>query len=171
MPPRSRLLRRAITIAIILVAIVVIVLVALVADNILVLPGSSPSPVTVSYVHLIIEEGNVSSPSGGTWFGGPWFLNYSTSEGFPLQVKPGGSFSIVWENLINFDSVNHTIYGVTAYSPGGSHPFTIASTLPALPHKYQWGSEGGNLAIYVTVPSTPGTTYPVTLVVDALTPG
>ena len=171
MAVRRRLLRRGITIAVIVAAIVVVVLVALVADNILVLPGSSPAPVTISYVHLIIEEGNVSGPSQGTWFGGPWFLNYSTTEGFPIQVASGGTFNIVWENIINFDTVNHTIYSVTAYSPGNGHPFTIANTVPALPQHYIADREGGNLAMYVTVPTTPGKTYAVTLVVDALSPG
>lgn len=171
MPPRRRILRRGILIAVIVMAVVVVVLVALVAENVLVIPGNPSGPVTVSYVHLIIEEGNISGSSGGPWFSGPWFLNYSTSEGFPLQVGAGDTFTIVWENIINFDSVNHTVYSVTASSSAGSHPFTIANTVPALPHHYLYDSEGGNLAITVTVPKTPGTTYPVNVFVNALTPG
>jgi hypothetical protein len=161
-PLRRRALRRFITIALIAVAIVVIVLVALVAGGVLVVPSHSATPVTISSVHLVIQEEN---SSGGPWFGA-WSINYTGAEGFPIHVAPGGVWWIVWENIFNFDSVNHTIYRVTP-----SSPFTIASTVPALPDNVLWGSEGGNLQINVATPSTPGATYAVTLVVDTLNPG
>jgi hypothetical protein len=161
-PLGRRGLRRFITIAVVVVAIVVVVLVGLVAGGVLVLPSNSPAPVTISSVHLVIQEGNTSSVP---WFG-PWSINYTANEGFPLEVPSGETWSVVWANFFNFDSVNHTIYSVTP-----SHPFTIAYTLPALPHIVAAASEGSNLGIYVAAPSTPGATYAVTLVVDTLRPG
>jgi hypothetical protein len=158
---RRQTLRRVIGWAVVAVAIVVIVLVALVAGGVLVIPPAhSPSPVTVTTVHLIIQEGN---SSGTPWFG-PWSINYTT--GFPLEVPPGSTFSIVWENVANFDSVPHQIYKVTP-----SPPFTIASTLPSLPHTLPADSNDFNLGIYIAAPSSPGSTYTVTVVVDGITPG
>jgi hypothetical protein len=158
---RRQSLRRWITWAVIAAAIVVAVLVALVAGGVLVLFSNSPTPVTISSVHLVIQEDNTSSGVG--WFG-PWSINYTQAEGFPIQVAPGNTFSIVWENVINFDSVPHSIYRVTS-----SPPFTIASTLPALAHTVPQDSGDFNLAISVGVPSSPGGTYAVTLVVDCIT--
>lgn len=158
-PRRRRALRRGISVGVVAAAIVVVVLLSLIWGGVLVLRSNSPTPVTISSVHLVIEEENSST---GPWLG-PWSINYTGAEGFPLHVAPGGTWSIVWETIINFDSVNHTISKV---SP--SSPFTIASTLPALPLHLLADSEGGNLAITVAAPSTPGGTYAVTLIVDAL---
>ena len=147
--------------AVVAAAIVVVVLVGLIAGGILVLPAHTTSPVTISYVDLEIKQGNTSA--GVPWLG-RGFINYTEAEGFPLQVAPGGTFSIVWENIINLDDVPHTIYKVTP-----NPPFTIASTVPPLPDTIAVAGEG-NLGIYVGVPSTPGATYAVTLVVDAQNP-
>jgi len=159
---RRQTLRRVIGWAVVAVAIFVVILVALVAGGVLVLFSNSPPPVTISSVHLIIQEGNTTS--GVPWFG-PWSINYTSAEGFPLQVAPGNTFTIVWANVINFDSMPHTMYKVNP-----SSPFTIASTLPALPHTVPQDSTDFNLAISVGVPSTGGSTYAVTLVVDCVTP-
>jgi len=160
MSPRGRrTLRRVIFLAIVVVAVVVVVLVALVAEGVLVLPSNSPAPVTISYVHLQILEGNGSNQL--PWFG-PSFINYSAAEEYPIHVAPGGTWSVVW-NFINFDSVAHTVSKVGTPTP----LFTIGAIQPALPYTLPAGNDHGALAIDVTAPSTPGATYWVTVVVDA----
>jgi len=156
---QRRKLRQWLSLGVMAAAIVVVVLLALIWGGVLVLRSNAPAPVTISSVHLVIQEQNTST---GPWLG-PWSINYTGAEGFPLQVAPGSTWSIVWETIINFDNVSHTISKV---SP--THPFTVASTLPALPLTIPADSEGGNLAIYLAAPSTPGATYAVTVVVDAL---
>jgi hypothetical protein len=160
MSPRGRrAFRRTIFLAVLVVAIVVVVLVALIAENVLVLPSNTPAPVTISYVDLKILEGN--GANNEPWFG-PNFINYSGGEGYPIQVTPGGTWTVVW-TFINFDNVTHTVYKVATPTP----LFTIASTLPGLPYSLPAGNDHGALAISVTAPSSPGATYAVTVVVDA----
>jgi apolipoprotein N-acyltransferase len=145
--------------AVLVVAIVVVALVALVAEGVLVLPSNSPARVTISYVHLEILEGN--SSNGYPWFG-PSSINYTSAEGYPIQVAPGGTWTVVW-TFINFDDVTHTVSKVTTPTP----LFTIGTIQPALPYSLPAGNDHGALAIDVTAPSTPGVTYSVTVVVDA----
>lgn len=161
-PLRRRALRRGIAIAIAVVAVIVVVLLGLIAGGILVLPAPpSPTPVTVSYVVLQIQQGNTSD--GVPWFG-PSPINITT--GFPLSVTPGGTFSVVWLNFFNFDSVNHTINRVTP-----SAPFRPVSTIPTLPFLVAYDSGDHNLQINIQAPSPGGGTYVVTVIVTALTEG
>ena len=159
-PGRRRALRRGLSVAIAVVAAILVVLLVLVAFGVLTLPTShTPAPVTVLQVELVIQQGNTSS--GVPWFGpSPIYF----TNGFPLQVAPGGVFSVVWSNFLNFDKYNHTINRATP-----NLPFTLSSTIPALPHTVAFDSEGNNLAIYLQAPSTPGDSYSVTVIVSALT--
>lgn len=159
-PLRRRALRRWISVAIAAVAVIVVVLLGLIAGGILVLPsGPTPAPLTVSYVVIEIQQGNTSN--GVPWFG-PSPINITT--GFPISVAPGATWSVVWLNFFNFDSVNHTINRVTP-----SAPFRPVSTLPVLPYTVPYDSGDHNLQINLQAPSTPGGTYVVTVVVTALT--
>jgi len=162
-PLSRRSLRRGITIAVIAAAIVVIVLVGLIAGGVLVLASNNSGTVTISYVHLVIQEGNTTN---GPWFG-RWSINYTEAEGFPIQVPSGGNFSIVWLSIINLDGISHTIYSVKV-SP--APPLKFAYTMPKLPLTIPGDAEGGTLGIYIGVPSNPGATYAVTVFVNALSP-
>ncbi|MGD0250933.1 MAG: hypothetical protein ABSB97_08650 [Thermoplasmata archaeon] len=153
--------RRAITIAIVVVAVVLVVLEGLIAGGILVLSSKGPAPVTISSVFLKVQQGETAT--GNPWFL-PAYVNYTSNDGYPIQVSPGGSWKVVW-SFLSIDTVNHTIYTVTA-----SSPFTIQGTQPTLQWKVPPADDDGNLAIMVTAPSTPGTTYSLTLTVNALTP-
>lgn len=154
--PSRRYVRRFLTFAIIAVAVVVVVLVILIGLGTLVLPSKSSAPVTISMVHLIVQEGNTSS--GVPWLG-PWSINYTTAEGYPLQVSPGGTWSVAW-TFFNFDYLAHTIKRATP-----SPPFTIASYVPGVPYTVNGGEDGG-LSMVISAPSNPGSTYAVTLIVD-----
>jgi len=161
MSPRSRrTVRRLIFFAVIAVAIVVVALVALVADGVLVLPSNSSAPVTITSVHLEIDQGNTSG--GHPWFG-PSSIYYGAANGYPLSVAAGASWSVVW-TFINFDDVAHTVYKVSPATP-----FTIGTTQPTLPYSVPAGYDDGALAINVIAPSNPGATFAVTLVVQAET--
>jgi len=152
---RRRSVRRLVTFALIAAAIVVVVLVALIGLGVLVLPATQTTPVTISSVHLIVDQGQ--SSSGFPWFG-PSSINYTSAEGYPFQVAPGHTWSVVW-TFTNLDSVSHN---VTQVSP--SSPFTKPATQPALPYAVGPGEDGA-LSIILTAPSTPGSTYAVTLIV------
>jgi hypothetical protein len=159
---RSRkLLRRGILVGIIIVAVVLVVLEVLIAGGYLVVNSSGKSPVTVSSVYLKVQQGK--GATGNPWFL-PGYVNYTSNDGYPLQVSPGGTWKVVW-NFLQVDTVNHTLYSVTVTSP-----FTIQSTSPALPWIVPPADENGVLAIYVTAPSTSGVTYSITLNINAITP-
>lgn len=157
-PPGRRTARRVIVYLVIAVAVIVVVLVAMIGLGVLVLPSNTPAPVTISSVHLVIEQG--TTPGGAPWFG-PGSINYTSAEGYPIQVTPGGTWSVVW-TFINFDVHGHNITQVTA---GPNPPFTKPSTLPALPYAIAALDDDGLLSITVTAPSTPGATFAVTLTV------
>jgi hypothetical protein len=155
----QRKVRRAITIAIIVVAVVLVVLEALIVGGILVLNSKGPAPVTIGSVSLKVDEGQTSA--GDPWFV-PQYVNYTTDDGYPLQVAPGGSWTVDW-TFLAVDNVNHTIYSVTV-----SAPFSLKGTVQTLPMKIAPGSDQGLLGIEVTAPSTAGASYPVvTVTVDA----
>lgn len=159
-----RTLRRWVTVAIVAVAAVVVILLALILGGVLVLPGSGPASVTITGVHLVVLEGNTSN--GIPWFG-PTSPSTNYTTGFPLSVGPGKTFSIVWASFINFDSVAHTIRAVT-WTTSPATNVTKPTTVPGLPDTIPADGDDENLGIYMTAPSTPGATYAVTVVVDAL---
>jgi len=161
-PPSRRTFRRWLAVAIAVAAVVVVVLLVLIGVGVLTIPPShTPTPVTITKVVLEIQQGNTSG--GVPWFG-PSPVTFTT--GFPIQVAPGSTWSVVWEHFPNFDQYNHTISQVTP-----SAPFVLSSTLPALPDHIGFDSESNNLAIYMQAPSTSGGTYVVTVIVSALTVG
>ncbi len=150
---RRQSTRRLVTIAIIAASIVVVILVALIGLGVLVQPASQTSPVTITSVHLEIDQG--TSSSGLPWLG-PSSINYTSAEGYPVHVSPGKTWTVVW-TFANLDSVFHNVSQVSPNSP-----FTKPATDPSLPYAVGPGEEGA-LSIILTAPSTPGATYAVTL--------
>lgn len=167
--PRGRRRRRAIFIAVAIAAVVVVVLVALVATGVLVLPSNTPAPVTITSVHLIIEEGTTAS-------GQPWFVptTINMTNGYPFQLSPGANWSVPWSS-INLDVNTHSVYkviptSVPKTSPGTNFTiggFATATGWVALPYQVPGGSDFA-LSIYVAAPNDPGSSFAVTLTVDTL---
>lgn len=159
---RRRARRRLVFLLVAVAAVIVVVLLLLIALGVLVLPASTPTPVTVTSVTVKIIEGTTAT--GAPWFGQTQ-INYTGAEGYPYQIGPGKSWSVPIESLTNFDSQNHSIYTVTPTSP-----FVIQKTIPTipksgllfLPHEDEYA-----LSIYVTAPNTPGRSYALTLTLDA----
>lgn len=162
-PLRRRTFRRWLTYAVIAASVVVVILLILIANGTLVLPSKSPAPVTITYVHLQVLEGNTSA--GYPWFG-PNSTSVTFTNGFPLQVAPGGTFSVVWLHVTNFDSIPHTLKSVL-WSTTPSVNVTKASTIPALPDTIAPDTGESNLEFIFTAPSTPGATYSVNAVLSA----
>lgn len=166
-PPRRRKrLRRALTIAIAGVAVLVVVLLILIADGVLVLPGHTSSPVTISYLQVRVIEGNTSA-------GMPWFGVGSTDksyyDGYPLQVAPGSTFHAALY-FYNYDNVTHSLLSVQA-STIPTQAVPVTSTTPSVPLPIPPSPEsieGQNFVVYVTIPSTPGATYVLTLTIGAI---
>jgi len=154
---RRRLVRRLITIGVVVVSVIVVVLLVLVVEGILVVPSNNPAPVTITSVQLEIRQGNTSSDV--PWFG-PGTVSYTSANGYPIDVAPGASWKVVWL-FMNFDNHFHNITGVFPRTP-----FTLGGTEPALPDQIAPNAEGLALAMFITAPSTPGATYSVTVVVD-----
>jgi hypothetical protein len=157
---RRRTLRRALTVGVIAAAIVVVVLLILILDGVLVLPSHSPAPVTIQAVHLLVHQGNTSGGVG--WVGlGSIYWNSSNSN-YPVQVAPGGSWTVVWV-FQNFDKVFHNI---TAVLPQGG--FTRGITVPPLPDQLPPNTEGLSLQIPIIAPNNPGAVYAMVTVVVVL---
>jgi hypothetical protein len=157
--------RRAIYIAVVLMAVVVVTLTILVASGVLVLRSSGSGSVTVRSVYLNVDQGRTSG--GSLWFV-PGDVNYTSANGYPVQVSPGGSWTIVW-TFFSMDTVSHTIYRVVVTSsPNAS--FTFHSSTPSIPLTVPGGDEDAKLAITITAPSTPGISYAVTVNVIANSP-
>ncbi|HYB79968.1 MAG TPA: hypothetical protein VEG66_09480 [Thermoplasmata archaeon] len=166
---RRRRLRRALTIAIAAVAVLVVVLLVLIADGVLVLPGHSASPVTISYVQIRVLEGNTSA--GTPWFGvGSPEKNYTS--GYPAQLTAGSTVDVP-TFFLNYDTnYTHTLRTVTATTIPKEY-IPITQTVPALPIPIlPWSEEpdGQNFLVYVTLPSTPGATYVLIITVSAIAP-
>jgi len=160
---RRRQLRRALTVAIAGVAVLVVVLLILIADGVLVLPSHTSAPVTISYLQVRVIEGNTSG--GMPWFGvGSADKNYT--DGYPLQVAPGGTFHAALF-FFNYDNVTHSLHSVQA-STAPTQVVNVSSTTPSLPLPIPPSPEGQNFIVYVTVPSTPGATYVLTLTISAV---
>ena len=165
---RRRALRRMLTVAIAAVAVLVVVLLILIAGGVLIKPGNTPAPVTITSLQVRVIEGNTSG--GLPWFGATSpERNYTT--GYPLQVPAGST----WDATLffyNYDTVSHTLSSVQAGSiPRESVPVT--STTPNLPVTIPPSPEsieGQNFIVYVTIPSTPGASYVITLNISAILP-
>jgi len=150
---------RLLALALIAAAVVVVILLVLILGGVLVLTSNGPAPVTIDGVHLQIHEGNGTA---GPWFG-PDSIYYGTAEGYPLQVAPGGTWTVNWF----FVSVDPHFHNVTGVLPQGG--FTRGTTQPPLP--YEVGpNDDGALTIPLIAPSTAGATYAlvtVVVVIDA----
>lgn len=151
---RSRLLGVAVGVA----AIVVATLFVLIALGYLALP-STPSPkVSLTGVRWTIVQGTTSSGIG--WFG-PSQFNYSTADGYPIEIALGGTVSIPW-SFSNYDSVNRTIYSVVVAAP-----FTFVSCHPGLPVSVPSGTDDGFVGITVRAPNGAGQSVELNLTLDA----
>lgn len=151
------------TIGVAVAVIVLAVLLLLIAEGVLILPGTAgPAPVSVNAVQYTILQG--TNASGNGWFG-PNQVTYSGAvNGFPYKENPGATFSVSIE-LRNFDSQEHTLYSVSV-----SAPFVFSSTTPGLPAEIPAGTDDALLQIYVTAPSSPGTTLTLFVTLNALPP-
>lgn len=162
---RRRIFRRVLIVAIAAVAVLVVVLLILIAGGVLILPGHTTPPVTISYLQVRVTEGN--TVGGMPWFGnGSLERNYT--GGYPLPVAPGSTFNVTLY-FFNYDSVPHTLLNAQAGTiPNEFVPVT--STLPSLPFEIFPTPEGQHLTLYLTIPSTPGATYVLTLNISAVPP-
>jgi len=162
------MIRRALTIAIAAVAVLVVVLLILIADGVLILPGHSPAPVTISYLQVRVLEGNTSG--GEPWFG-PSSPEKNFTSGYPIQIAAGSNVDVP-TYFFNYDDVNHTLRTVTATTIPSEY-VPVTSTVPSLPVTVlpsPESIEGQSLFVYVTIPSTPGATYVLVVTVSAIAP-
>jgi len=150
------------TIGVAVVAAVLVTLLVLIAMGTLVLPGSTPAPVTVNAVQFTLLQG--TNASGQGWFGPDTFVYTGAVNGYPFHVTPGATFSVPveWQN---FDGSPHTIYSISAAAP-----FTFVSTSPSLPATLAAYQDDAFMQIYVTAPSSAGATLTLDLTVNALPP-
>jgi hypothetical protein len=153
---KLRLRRRTIwTMAIGAVTALVVVLLVLIGLGILIIPGTTPAPYTVSGVVVTIIQGTTSS--GGGWFGSSP-QNYSSLGAF----APGSTFVFPW-TFSNFDTTSHNITSVTA-----APPFSVVSVSPSLPNQVPRGADSARLEITVRVPNDGGGSGVLMLTVSAV---
>jgi len=169
LPPslRRRRFRRALTVAIAAVAVLVVVLLILIADGVLIIPGHTPAPVTISYVQIRVLEGNTSG--GEPWFGPDPVKNYTS--GYPIQLTAGINVDVP-TFFFNYDNVTHTLRTVTATTIPQQY-VPVTKTVPALPIPIlpsPESIEGQNFLVYVTIPPTPGATYVLVVTISAIAP-
>ena len=159
---RRRLLWAALYLVALSVLVVALVLVGL-GDLRLPSSGHAGPAVTVSRVDWTVLEGTTSHGQG--WFG-PAEFNYTPATGWqPPTFSAGTRLQVSWD-LVNYDNVTREIYSVTVGSP-----FELAGTGKGLPMVVTTGDEGNNLVLFVTTsPSTAGT-FPLNIMVNAVTPG
>jgi hypothetical protein len=151
------------TVGVAVAAAVLLVFVVLVTLGTLVLPGSgSQREVTVTEVQFTIVQG--VNAKGQGWFGASSFVIKGASNGYPLSVAPGASFTLAVP-LDNFDTVSHTLYSAL---PGAPFAFLRSSpvfdvTVPA---------RGGEAVVYLTyvAPSSPGASLSMSVTINAEPP-
>jgi hypothetical protein len=153
-PLRSRVIR----FAVIAVAVFIVILLILVALGVLVFPSASAKVVEVTGVHWTIVQGTTENGIG--WFG-PSQFNYTTVDGYPINVSVGGTVSIPW-SFSNYDVVNRTIIGVVVASP-----FQFVRSSPTFPVSVPSGTDDAFLSVTIQVPSTAGASLDVYLTVYA----
>ncbi len=140
-------------------AVIVAALLVLIGLGILVLPGHGQN-VTVAGAVRWIAQGTTASGRG--WFGASLY-SYNATNGFPLTVPVGGSFSLV-VLISNFDNQSHTIYFASANSP-----FTVLSTSPALPNPVPPSVDDASFVVVIGVGNAAGT-WDLNLTLNALSP-
>jgi len=153
--------RRLLSLLIGIAAIVVVVLLVLIAFGILRFASASTPNVTVDSAEWQILQGNTSFGIG--WFG-PSSRNISDADGLPVTVASGGTFSMSL-SISNLDSVNHTIYSVTAAAP-----FRVTGYITGV-GVVRPGSDEWVVSVYIAAPSVSSdSTYALALTVNALYP-
>ena len=163
-PVPHRPKRRYFWYAVLGIALVVVVLLALIGLGVLVpAGGASPAPVTVSYVHWTVLQGDVGNNSSEGWFG-PSEVNYTKAEGYPHPVASGGTFTVSWV-VSNAGGAAHTVYSATV-----APPYSLLSTRPSLPVVVPAGEDTAIFTFTVRAPSDPGASIPLSITVDALPP-
>jgi hypothetical protein len=164
--PRPSLRGRILSYAVVAAVILVAVLLVLVGAGILRLPnsgGSSTAPVTVAFVHWTLLEGtgNNSTPGWG-WFG-PYQINYTGPEGYPLEVAPGSEF-IVPLVVTLLGPTGHEVYSAFAQAP-----FELVSTNPPLPI-FVNPTDDAAFMFTVRAPPEPGAVLGLNMTFNALPP-
>jgi hypothetical protein len=174
--------QRLLSLGILVATVVVVVLVALVGLGYLVLPSSTPDPITISGTHYTILEGTNSS--GAYWFCFPspgssyatgfcekgytagtcaelaCNFSYPGVNGYPTTVAPGSTFSVLlvmWNN----DTVAHTVSSVVV-----GPPFTGVRSDPPTPIGIPAGSDDANFEFWITAPSDPGASLAITITIS-----
>jgi len=151
--------RRVLNVAVVIAAVVVALIVLLIVLGYLVLPTSPSGEVTLYGVHWEVQQGTTSGGQG--WFG-PSQFNYSFSEGYPVEVTPGGTVSIPWA-FSNYDAVNHTVLTILVGAP-----YTLVGTSPSLPAVVPSGTDDAFLSVTVQAPSSPGLNTTLVLEVEVV---
>lgn len=148
---------------------VVVVLVVLVAVGVLrsPLPSSSSGPsMTVSAVHWHILEGPAGSNLSTGWFG-PSEFNYTASEGYPVSVGCGRTFTVALV-ISDLGGQSHTVYGAGTFAGA---PFSLVSVTPALPVTVPAGLDNAVFQFTFLAPSQSGESLPLNVTVNSLGPG
>jgi hypothetical protein len=165
--------QRLISIGILAGAVVVVLLVALIGLGYLVLPQSSPAPITIASTEYTILEG--TKASGGYWF---WFANssgnytdgncanfqcsvsYPGVNGYPTTIAPGSTFYLPWV-LWNKDTVAHNVTSVVI-----GPPFSLVKTVPPVPVSVPAGYDDANFEFWLTAPSEAGASLAITITIQ-----
>ncbi len=152
---------RFINLAIVVATATVILLLVLIEAGYLILPQSTPDPITITETHVTIVEG--TNASGGFWFG-PDNLSYPGVNGYPTTVPSGGTFAYVW-GLWNRDNASHWVYSFTI-----APPFTLVSVHPAVPIIVKAGTDDAIFTVTILDPSDPGAFLPLSVTINTLNP-
>jgi hypothetical protein len=155
-------------------AAVVIVLVAMIGLGYLVLPKSTPAPITITSTQYTILEGTKVS-GAGYWF---WFANSSGNytdgtcagqtctlsfpgvNGYPTTEAPGTTFYVVWL-MWNQDTVAHNVTSVLVGAP-----FTYLRTSPPPPVAIPAGNDEANFQFFITAPSDAGASVALSITIQ-----
>ena len=153
---RGRLMNILLAIAI---GVVVVLLVAI-GLGYLRLPAPDGPKVTITEVRWTILQGTNAYNQG--WFGKGQF-NYTRADGWLSPTYSSGSrFLLTWE-MVNYDTVNHTIFDVAL-----SAPFIFIGTQPPLPVNVIPGDEAGTLGVLIETSSSTSGSFALNVTVNAL---
>jgi hypothetical protein len=166
--------QRILSLVVFAAAAVVIVLVALIGLGYLVLPKSTPAPITITATQYTILEGTKVTAMG-YWF---WFANssgnytdgtcanqactvsYPGVNGYPTTEAPGSTFYVPWV-MWNQDSVAHNVTSVLV-----GPPFTYVRTDPAPPVAVPAGYDDADFKFFITAPSNAGASVALSITIQ-----